>query len=184
MKTFTAFVCALFVAGSASAQGVYNMAKQQAKRVAGNEAMPSAPQAPPQNVSPQPDPALEATLRNVASLRADFETLGSSPTNAADAQPLVNDLTAAAQGRQPSPASISKLAKDLMAVIAGNNKLRAQPQKLAQYAHAVFNSSHLSPAQQQMVCDAVQKILQDGGAPPDDTANVINDFKTIATETQ
>ena len=37
MKIFLVIFCALLVAGSASAQGVYNMAKQQAKNVASKQ---------------------------------------------------------------------------------------------------------------------------------------------------
>ena len=33
--------------------------------------------------NPPPDPVLEATLRNIAGLRADFETLGPADTNSA-----------------------------------------------------------------------------------------------------
>ena len=48
----------------------------------------------------------------------------------------------------------------------------------------MFNGSHLSSAQQQMVLDAVQKILSDGGVSTDDSAKVISDLKAIATETK
>ena len=82
----------------------------------------------------------------------------------------MNDLSAAAQGAKPSAASIAKLADDLDAAITGNKKLHAQQQKLAQEVHAIFNSSHLSAAQQQKICDDVQKILEDGGASPDNAA--------------
>jgi sulfur relay (sulfurtransferase) DsrC/TusE family protein len=79
---------------------------------------------------------------------------------------------------------VTKVAQNLAAAVAGNQKLHAQHQKLAQYVHAMFNSSHLSPAQQQMVLDAVQKILSDGGVSTDDSAKVISDLETIATETK
>ena len=72
----------------------------------------------------------------------------------------------------------------LATAFAGKEKLRAPQTKLAQYVHAVFNSSHLTTAQQQMIFDGVQKILNDGGASPDETANVVNDIKTIASETK
>jgi hypothetical protein len=179
MKTFITFFCALLVAGSASSQGAYNIAKQQAKNAAGNEstATPSTP--PPSN--PPPNPALEATLQNIANLRYDFEKFDSNPANK---QPLINDLTTAAQGAKASPASVSRLAAHLAAAIAGNKKLPAQHQKLAQNVHAIFNSSHLSASQQQTIFDVVQKILSDAGASPDDVTQVINDLKTIATETK
>jgi hypothetical protein len=185
MKAFLAFMCALLVAGSASAQqGAYNIIKQQAKNAAGSESggQPAAPSpAPPPPANSQPSPALAATMQNIVNLRYDFEQFDSNPTNT---RPLIDDLTAAAQGAQAKPAMISQLASHLAAAIAGNKKLDAQQQKLAQNVHAIFNSSHLSAAQQQMILDSVQKILSDGGVAPDDVANVINDLKTIAAETQ
>ena len=63
--------------------------------------------------------------------------------------------------------------------------MQAQEQKLAQNVHAIFNGAHLSTAQQQTRCyNSVQKILSDGGVAADDVTNVINDLKTIATETK
>jgi hypothetical protein len=197
MKTFIAFFGALFLAGSTFADP-YVIAKQQAKNAVASEnknqqainsagSSAPAPQ-PPQNnpapVPPPPSPALQATLQNITGLRADFDSLVSSTTNSANSPSLINDLTAAAQGKKPSPDAISKLAKDLTAILAGNDKLRAQPQKLAPWVHAVFNGSHLTPAQQQMIHDGVQKIFADAAVPTDEAASVINDLKTIATETQ
>jgi hypothetical protein len=196
MKTLIAFFGALFLAGSAFADP-YVIAKQQAKNVVASEnknqqainsagSSAPAPQ-PPQNnpaPAPPPSPALQATLQNITGLRTDFDSLVASTTNATNSQSLVNDLTAAAQGKKPSPDVISKLAKDLTAVLAGNDKLRAQPQKLAPWVHAVFNGSHLTPVQQQMIHDGVQKIFADAAVPTDEAASVINDLKTIATETQ
>lgn len=179
-------LCALFVAVSVSAQGVYNMAKQQARNVAnGGSAQPNGPQsaASPQS-APQPappDPVLQATLRNISNLRVDFENLDTNPTNTL---PLTKDLTEAAQGSKPSSASVSTLAQSLATAVAGNKKLHAQHQKLAQYVHALFNSSHLSPTQQQLVLDAFKKILSEGGVSADDSAKVIGDLKRIATETK
>ena len=186
MKMLIVFFCALLVAGSASAQGLYNIAKQQARNAAGGESgggrqATMSPATPAPADSPQPNPALEATLQNIENLHDDFGKLDSNPTNT---QPLINDLTAAARGAQAKPASISQLSGHLAAVLAGNKKLQAQAQKLAQYVHAIFNGSHLSAAQQQMVIDGAQKILQDGGVSSDNVADVINDLKTIATETK
>ncbi|HEX3856133.1 MAG TPA: hypothetical protein VHY30_02420 [Verrucomicrobiae bacterium] len=186
MRTFIASFCALLVAHFASAQGAYNMAIQQAHNAAASEnknqhAIDSSSQpAPTPPNSSNPNPALEATLQNIGNLRGDFENFADGQTNR---QPLINDLTAAAQGAKASPADVSKLAEHL-GEVAGNKNLQPQNQKLAQSVHAIFNSSHLSVAQQQAVCDGVQKILQDGGASSDDVANVINDLKTIATETK
>jgi hypothetical protein len=182
MKMLPVIFCTLLVAGPMAAQGVYNMAKQQAKNVAnGESAQPNQPAAPPQYNPPPPDPMLQATLRNINNLRVDFANLDSNQTNSL---PLTKDLTEAAQGAKPSPANVTRLAQNLAAVVTGNQKLHAQHQKLAQYVHAMFNGSHLAPAQQQMVLDAVQKILSDGGASADDTAKVISDLKTIGTETK
>ena len=194
MKTFVAFSCALCVASGVLADP-YSAAMRQAKDVSGkmtraeqgnpSATAPSPTPLPP--ISPQPDPALEATLRNIAGLRADFAALGNvAGTNSAATQKqlLLNDLAAAAQGAKPSPASISKLADDLATATAGKAKAEATQQKLAQDVHAIFNSSHLSPAQQQMIIDSVQKNLQSSGAAPDAATNVVNDIKQIATETK
>lgn len=190
MKTFAALFCALFLASPAFAQGIYNMAKQQARNAVATEnkhqqaiessgQSPSAP--PPQNNSPQNNPELQATLQNINNLRADFDDLGAGRTNTAALQ---NDLTTAAQGAKPAAADVAKLADDLAAVIAANKNLPAQQPKLAQYVHALFNSSHLSAAQQQTVLDAVQKILSDGGVSTDDAAKIVADLKTVATATK
>lgn len=188
MKTFIAFICTWFAA-TAMLADPNSAAMKQARKVANSEgkaqqaiepSTPPPPTPPPQN-NPRPDPALEATLRNITGLQRDFATLNSNPTNK---QPLINDLTAAAQGSKPSPKSVTKLADDLAAAISGKEKLHTQHRKLAQYIHAIFNSSHLAPAQQQMVFDGVQSILHDGEVSADDTAKVIGDIKAIAAETQ
>jgi hypothetical protein len=129
----------------------------------------------------QPDPALQATLRNINNLRVDFEDFASNPTNTL---PLQADLNDAAQGTKPAKTAVAQLAQDLAAVIAGHKSLHPKHPKLAQYVHAIFNSSHLTTAQQQMILDNVQKILSDGAVPADDATKVISDLKTIATETQ
>jgi hypothetical protein len=180
-----ALFCALLMTCSASAQGVYNMAKQQARNAANGEsaqqgANPPAA-APPQYTPPPPDPMLQATMRNVNNLRVDFEHFDVNPTNTVT---LIKDLNEAAQGTKPSAANTAKLAQDLAIVMAGNQRLHTQHQKLAQYVHAMCNGSHLSSAQQQMVLDAVKKILSDGGVATDDCAKVIGDLKAIATETK
>lgn len=162
------------------------MAKQQARNAAGSESsagqpVTAHPTTPPPPASSQPNPLLEATLQNIENLRYDFEKFDSNPTNT---QPLINDLTAAAQSAKPSPVSVSKLAGDLAMAIPGKEKLRGPEKQLARDFHAIFNSSHLSLAQQQTIFDDVQKILKNGGASSGETDNVINDLKTIARETK
>ena len=130
---------------------------------------------------------LQATLENIAGLRADFVALGSlTDTNLTTAQklPLLNDLATAAQGTKPSQKSLSQLGDDLAFAIAGKEKLRTPQPKLAQYVHASFNGAHLTPAQEKMIFDEVQKILDTGGVAPEDATNVVNDLKTIAAETK
>jgi len=88
MKVFTAIFCALFVAASAFAQN-YSLATKQAKNAVAKEEQnqqainqgspPAQPATPPSANNPQPNPALEATLQNIASLRADFEKFDSNP---------------------------------------------------------------------------------------------------------
>ena len=62
--------------------------------------------------------------------------------------------------------------------------MQPQHQKLAQNIHAIFNSSHLSATQQQQIFDGVQKTLLNAGVSSEDTTKVIDDLKTIATETK
>lgn len=192
MKTSAAVFCALFLASSAFAQGVYNMAKQQAKNAVASEERnqqaigssgqsPSAPPSQNNPANPQPDPALQATLQNISNLRADFDDLGSGRTNTAALQ---KDLTDAARSASPPAAAVAKLAEDLAAAVSGNKKLQAQQQKLAQFCHALFNSSHLSAAQQQSVLDAMQKILSDGGVADGDVTKIIADLKAVAAATK
>jgi hypothetical protein len=195
MKPFIVLACALLMANSLLADP-YSAAIRQAKNVSAKETAanqqllenppPAVP--PPQNNPNSPtDPALQATLQNIASLRNDFSAIGNAAAGASltvQKQTLTNDLAIAAQGVKPQSASISKLADDLMTAISGKQKLRAPQPKLAQFTHAIFNSAHLTPAQQQMFFTGVQKILTDGGASADETANVVNDLKTIASETK
>ena len=193
MKLFIALTCALFMANSLLADP-YSAAIRQAKNASAKETAANRqlmdnppPAAPPQNNPPPTDPALQATLRNIESLRTDFAAIGNADAASSltvHKQLLTNDLAIAAQGAKPLPASISKLADDLTTAIAGKEKLRAPQPKLAQFIHAIFNSAHLTAAQQQMIFNGVQKILTDGGASPDETANVVNDIKTIASETK
>jgi hypothetical protein len=195
MKSLIAFACALFMASSLPAQVNYSIAIRQAKNAAANETAANQrlvdnppPAAPPQNNPNAPaNPALQATLQNIADLRNDFSAIGNAAANPSltiQKQTLTNDLAIAAQGTKPTAASISKLADDLMTAISGKEKLRAPQPKLAQFTHAIFNSAHLTTAQQQMFFTGVQKILTDGGASADETANVVNDLKTIASETK
>jgi hypothetical protein len=194
MKPFIALMCALFIGYSALADP-YSEAIRQAKNVSANETAAnrqlldnSQPAPPTQNNPPAPpNPVLQATVQNIESLRNDFTTIGGADAGASltvQKQSLTNDLAIAAQGAKPQPASISKLADDLTTAIAGKEKFRVPQPKLAQFVHAIFNSSHLTSTQQLMIFDGVQRILTDGGASPDDAANVVNDIKTIASETK
>jgi hypothetical protein len=184
MKTFIALFFALSVPCVTFAQINYSIAVQQARRAGDQSAAASrgnAPQPAPAQNPPPMDPALAATLQNIANLRSDFDGL---KTNVAPDRSFTNDLASAAKETKASAASISKLADDLQAAIAGNDKLRPKHQKLAQDIHAIFNGAHLSSEQVQMVYDDVQKILQDGGTPDDFTANLLDDIKEIAKETK
>jgi hypothetical protein len=194
MKPIIAFAC-VFLVGYSILADPYSEAIRQAKTVSANETAAnrqlldnSQPASPAQNnPAAPPNPVLQATVQNIESLRNDFAAIGSADAAAsltAHKQSLTNDLAIAAQGAKPQPASISKLADDLAAAIAGKEKFRVPQPKLAQFVHAIFNSSHLTTTQQQKIFEGVQKILTDGGALPDDAANVVNDIKTIASETK
>ena len=190
MKIFIGIIGAAIAAASLRADP-YSSAINQARRAANSEenhqqaiqaAASSNPAPAPAPAQPPPtDPALQATLQNIDSLQSDFANVSSNPTNT---QPLVGDLTAAAQGSKPSAQSTSQLANDLANALSGNDKLRAHYQPLARYVHAVFNGSHLAATQQQMILDGTQKIMDDSAVSTDASAKIIGDMKTIATETQ
>jgi len=192
MKTPVIIFCVFLAAGSAFAQGIYNIAKQQARNVAAGEPPQGAPppaKTPPQNTppAPPPNPALEATLKNISNLSVDFDAIGKLAELKPDAPQkklLLDDLTTAPQGVKPSPASTSTLADNLASAVVGKAAMQPQHAKLAQDVHAVFNGSHLSTTQQQIIFDDVQGILQTGGATADDITNVVSDIKTIVTETK
>jgi hypothetical protein len=195
MKPFIALACALFVANSLLADP-YSAAIRQAKNASAKETAANqqlfenpqpAAQPPQNNPNPPTDPVLQATLQNITNLRNDFSAIGNAASGSSltvEKQTLTNDLAIAAQGVKPQLESISKLADDLATAIIGKEKLRAPQAKLAQFIHAIFNSAHLTPAQQQTFFTGVQKILTDGGASVDEAANVVNDLKTIASETK
>jgi chorismate mutase len=188
MKAFAFAFLAFFVLARAWGQAVdaqvlkraqrlseQNNARQRALSGQESAAQP-APAAPA-----QPDPALAATLQNIARLQADLASLESDP---ARKQPLINDFNAAAQGTHSSEQSASDLARDLATAIGGKQLSPEHLKKLAQDSHAIFNSSHLTPAQQKAVLEDVQKTLQSNGAPPDLAMKVVEGFKAVAAETK
>lgn len=198
MKKFIVVVCAVFLAGSLPAQEVnYSIAKQQARRAsAQNDAeqqrLQRAENGPSAAPAPAPaapmDPALQATLANVASLQSDLAGLinATAAPDPVQKTSLLNNLTQAAQGANKASAdSVKKLADDLLTAVAGNKKLAAAQQiKLAREVHALFNSSHLSQTQQQALVADVQKTLTDGGTSLDAAVNVATDLKTVVSETK
>jgi len=99
----------------------------------------------------------------------DLAALQSGPSKK---QPLINDLNAAVQGTSPSKTSTIKLADDLATALTGKTLSLEQRTKLAQYLRATFNSSHLSPAQQRMILEDTQKILQAAGISADDSGKL------------
>ena len=198
LKSFLACACLLSLAGSVFAQNYY-LATQQARRdsaqndaeqqriareAGGGAAVRGA--AAPMPAAPM-DPALQATLKNVAGLQSDFAALVSASDKPTPDQKtaLLNDLSQAAQGTKVSSGSIKKVADDLVPAMTGQKKLAvAQQRKLAQEIHALFNSAHLTPAQQQTILNDVQKALTDAGASLDDTVNLVTDLKTVVAETK
>jgi len=195
MKIFVAVACLLPAAGGLQAQNYY-MATQQAKRVStqndaeqqriqrmagGGAAGATAASAAPM------DPALQATLKNVAGLQTDFAHLvvAGDKVGAEQKNALLNDLSQAAQGTKASTDSVKKVADDLLTAVAGKTRLTAVEQtKLARDVHALFNSSHLSAAQQQMLLKDTQKILTDAGASLDAAVDVVTDLKAVVAQTK
>lgn len=190
MKTVIVLGLVLGIAFPMRAQGVYNAAMNQARRaVSKTEAASNqnpddqqSSQAASQSPATQPmNPVLAATIQNIASLQAD---LGKLDTNTPPAEAFTNDLTAAATGTKASPDTIAKLIGDLQTAVAGKSGIRPSYKKLAQYLHALSNGAHLTPAQFQTVSDAVEQILDDGGASYESTSAVLDDIKHLDRETQ
>ena len=166
---------------------VFSQAKGQAKRAGGQESAPAGtqPQAP-QNNQPM-DPALAATLANIANLRTDFAALNNSADSIPSADvrlSLLNHLSAAAQGPKPSSATIQKLAGQLGTALLGKKSMTARQATLARYVHALFNGSHLTEAQRQTILDEVKKILAEAGCSVDDSAAILISLHAIVTETK
>ena len=193
MKRFAVVVVALALGGNAWADVNYYLGKQQAKRdVSQSDAQqgvppaqrqsPTAPQAPPT------DPALLATLQNIADLRADLDAINQAADAQAGADQRASLMThlsaAAAHDKKAATASIKKLAAHLITATSGRKKLSAQNAKLARDFHALFNSAHLSATQQQTLLDGVKKILTEAEVTADNADKVVADLKQIAAETQ
>jgi hypothetical protein len=188
MKIIAVLGCALLLAGLARAD-IYTASMDQARRAvskteaASNQNPDGQPsQNRPPSQTPQPmDPALAATLKNIASLRVDLTSLDfTNPPSGA----LTNDMAAAATGTKPPPEKIAQLFGDLQTAIAGKASVRAHFLQLAQFLHAVCNGSHLTPAQFQMVSDGVEQILDNAGASYETTLAVLHDLKAIYRATQ
>src|SRR6185436_2272077 len=143
MKASILFVIALGMFTAAASGQSDVILRERAKGVAGqNNQRPGVPppSAPPAAPVPPPNPALNATLLNIANLQSDLARV---ETNAAAKAQLIANLTAAAQGTKPSTNSISKLAGDLAAALAGKKLPPDQQRTLAQYCHAIANAAHL-----------------------------------------
>ena len=193
MKLFVVLTVLLALGGKALADVNYYLGKQQAKRdVSQNDAQqgvtPAQPQSPAAPQAPPTDPALLATLQNIADLRADLDAINQAADAEAGADQRASLMThlsaAAAHDKKASTASIKKLARHLIAATSGNKKLSAQNAKLARSLHATFNAAHLSTTQIQLLLDGVKNILTDAGVAADKADNVIADLKQIAAETQ
>jgi hypothetical protein len=161
-----------------------NDAEQQ--RIQNAAGTPSAPAAAGASTSAAPmSPALQAALKNIASLQTDFGGLTAAPTDATQKIALLNDLTQAAQGTKAGADSVKRVANDLSTALAGAKKLTVPQQtKLAREIHALFNSAHLTAAQQTALLNDVQKTLVDGGGSLDDAVDLVTDLKTVVAETK
>lgn len=190
MKTSLLLSTALLVTGTALADVNYNMAIDQAKRVANNPgpSQPSQNQHPPANrQAPKVNPELAATMKNIANLQADIAALvkARDAASAADQKSsLMNHLYAAAQGSKATPASVQKLAGDLIAIVTRKNIPPKQQTVLARNLHAMFNGAHLSTSLQHTLLDAVKKIVTQAGASTEEADKLAADLQAIARETK
>jgi hypothetical protein len=193
MKLFLTSLGLLTAAHVALADVNYSIAKGQAHRAedqsaaaSGNQTTPP-PGAPNTPSAPPMDPALQATMRSINTLRTDIAALNDTVTGKPDPAikpSLLNDLTAGAQGTKPLSASVQKLAGHLMTALVNKKKMQPQQVKLARDIHAAFNGAHLAAAQLPPLLDDVKKILTDAGTPAEDAAQVADDLKQIAAETK
>ena len=188
MKTVIVLSGVLGLALAASAQNygaAINLAhKAVTKTENASNADPDAqtPNSAAPGQAPQPmDPALAATLQNIAHLRADLLNLS---TNSTPSEALTNDLMAASTGTKASAETVAKVIADLSAVVKDKPALRGHYQAIAQYLHAAANGAHLTPAQFQIISDNLEKVLQDAGAPYSPTEDLLDDLKHLARETK
>ena len=188
MKTVIVLSGVLGLALAASAQNYGSSINLAHGAVTKTENASNAdPDAQPRNAAPPGqapqamDPALAATLQNIAHLRADLINLS---TNATPSEALTNDLTAASTGTKPSADTVAKVIGDLQAVLKDKPALRGHFQKFAQYLHASANGAHLTPAQFQVISDDLEKILEDAGAPYAATEDLLDDLKHLVRETK
>jgi len=133
------------------------------------------------------DPALAATMANIADLRTDLAALNRSTETSVPSDlkaSLLNHLVAAATGTKPASTNVQKLGNDLSKTVLGKTKMQAQQLALARNLHALFNAGHLQAAQQQAVLDSVRKILTDAGSPAEDVDTIVADLKEIAAATR
>ena len=194
MKKLFLLAVGLACAGQVRADVNYYLAKKQAYRdTAQNNAQqgvqPPNPQAAAPSAPTAPmDPALAATLQNVADLRADLDAINQSvdATAAGDqrASLMTHLSAAAAPGKKAATTSVRKLAAQLITATSSKKNLTAQNTKLARDIHALFNGAHVSAPQQQTLLDGLKKILTEAGVAATDADNVVNDLKQVATETQ
>ena len=165
-----------------------SIAKDQARRQANQGNAGGVPAPPPALSAPPMDPALAATLQNIADLRADLDAINQAADATAAGDQRASLMThlsaAAAPGKKAATASIRKLAAQLIAATSGRKNLTAQNAKLARDIHALFNSAHLAAPQTQTLLDGFKKILTEAGVATSDADNVVSDLKQVATETQ
>jgi len=185
MKIIVLLLCGLFIAGQIQAQNM-SIARDQAKRAAGSGGgtAPGAGAAPQQ---PAVDPAVAAAMQNIASLQANVTAIRTAAdTNAAAEQrtSLLNNLSAAAQGKKASSASLKKLTGDLVEGLAGKRKVAGADQKLAQALRAFSNASRLTEKQQDSLLQGVKKSLAEAGVASENVDKILEDLKTLASETR
>lgn len=202
MKKIFLLAVTLAFAGRALADVNYDLATKQARRTsdqnnaeqnrigreAGGGGQSSSPQSPSVPAAPPMDPALAATLQNIADLKTDLDALTAAADATAGAErrvSLLNHLSSAATaGKKATTASVKKLADQIIATVSGRKNLAAQNAKLARSLHALFNGSHLSATQLATLLSGVKKVLAEAGVATDDTDNLVAALKQVYTETQ
>lgn len=191
----TALLLGLAIAVSsipAAGQGAASaIIKQRAKEVRDQsnvrQGVPAPTQPHPAAPSPAPGPGQVAPnpqAQNIARLQADLAAMIGKTATPAVRQRFTRNLLAAASGRQPDRATVTRFVDSLAPVLAGVALEAKERARLAQNINAAFDAANTTPARLNAVYADVQAILQVGGARRSDAVAIVDHLKAVAADIQ